>query len=65
MPDLHLSLVLHFPVVEEPMAAVLQFSMWAAIGISVFAIFLAALMAGYYVFARSVFKRNEVLAYFD
>ncbi len=52
-------------VVEEPMAAVLQFSMWAAIGISVFAIFLAALMAGYYVFARGVFKRNEVLAYFD
>lgn len=52
-------------IVEETMIVALQISTWAAVGFSVFAIFLAALMAGYYVYARGVFKRGDVLAYFD
>lgn len=43
----------------------MKISLWAAIGITAFAIFLAVLMAGYYVYARGVFKRSDVLAYFD
>jgi hypothetical protein len=43
----------------------MKFSLWAAVGITAFAIFLAMLMAGYYVYARGVFKRSDVLAYFD
>ena len=60
-----MSNLLESGIVEEPMVAVFHFSMWAAIGFSVFAIFLAVLMAGYYVYARGVFKRSDVLAYFD
>lgn len=44
---------------------VLQIATWGVIGFTVFAIFMAALMAGYYVYARGVFKRSEVVAYFE
>ena len=43
----------------------MKISLWAAIGFTAFAIFLAVIMAGYYVYARGVFKRSDVLAYFD
>lgn len=48
---------------EEEM--VLQIATWGVIGFTVFAIFMAALMAGYYVYARGVFKRSEMVAYFE
>ena len=38
---------------------------WGVIGATVLGIFIAALMAGYYVYARSVFKRSDVVAYFE
>ena len=43
----------------------LQIAMWATIGFTAFATCLAALMAGYYVYARGVFKRSDVVAYFE
>lgn len=52
-------------LLDEPSKAALQFGIYFVIGFSVFAMFLAALMAGYYVYARGVFKRDDVLAYFD
>ena len=44
---------------------VLQIATWGVIGATVLGIFIAALMAGYYVYARSVFKRSDVVAYFE
>jgi hypothetical protein len=44
---------------------VLQIATWGVIGVTVLGIFIAALMAGYYVYARSVFKRSDVVAYFE
>ena len=44
---------------------VLQIATLGVIGFTVFAIFIGALMAGYYVYARCVFKRSEMVAYFE
>ena len=44
---------------------VLQIATWGVIGVTVLGIFIAALMAGYYVYARGVFKRSDVVAYFE
>ncbi|MGY8747119.1 MAG: hypothetical protein ACKVHR_03540 [Pirellulales bacterium] len=43
----------------------LQIATWGVIGLTVLGIFIAALMAGYYVYARSVFKRSDLVAYFE
>ena len=44
---------------------VLQIATWGIIGGTVLGIFIAAIMAGYYVYARSVFKRSDLVAYFE
>jgi hypothetical protein len=53
--------------VALPVEAVMvsQIATWGVIGVTVLGIFIAALMAGYYVYARSVFKRSDVVAYFE
>jgi hypothetical protein len=43
----------------------LQIATGGVIGLTVLGIFIAALMAGYYVYARSVFKRSDLVAYFE
>ncbi|MGB1929367.1 MAG: hypothetical protein ACPHO8_08655 [Mariniblastus sp.] len=53
------------PEAADPAVVAQQIASWLIIGGAVIGIGLSALMAGYYFYVRSVFKRTDVLAYFD
>ena len=53
------------PDATDPAAVAQKVTTWLIIGVAAFGICLSAVMAGYYFYVRSVFKRSDVLAYFD
>lgn len=53
------------PDAADPAAVAQKIASWLIIGGAAVGICLSAVMAGYYVYARGVFKRGDVLAYFD